>query len=63
MAVKTKALIALSLVAALLAVGRPAMAGPIIISGMDADDHGFVTQAGNQSGWLFMQTALENIAP
>lgn len=40
-----------------------AVAGPFIIAGTDADDHGFVTAGGNQDGWLFMQRALENIAP
>ncbi len=40
-----------------------AIAGPFIIAGTDADDHGFVNGAGNQDGWFFMQRALENIAP
>jgi len=37
-------------------------AGPFILAGTDADDHGFVSGT-NQDGWLFMQRALENLAP
>lgn len=37
-------------------------AGPFILSGTDADDHGFANVQGNQDGWLFMQKAIENIA-
>ncbi|MBC8128226.1 MAG: hypothetical protein H8M99_13880 [Gloeobacteraceae cyanobacterium ES-bin-144] len=40
-----------------------AFAGSFIIAGTDADDHGFANGSGNQDGWLFMQRALENIAP
>ena len=40
-----------------------AVAGPFIIAGTDADDHGFVNGGGNQDGWFFMQRSLENIAP
>lgn len=46
--------------AALLAAG-PALAGPIIIAGTDADDHGFESSNANQTGWLFMQRAFENL--
>ncbi|MBY0338671.1 MAG: hypothetical protein K2X11_18800 [Acetobacteraceae bacterium] len=55
-----------SLVAAVLAAmswAGPAMAGPYIIAGTDADDHGSVSGGVNQDGWFFMQRALENIAP
>lgn len=38
-----------------------AYAGPFILAGTDADDHGFANLDGNQDGWLFMQKALENI--
>lgn len=38
-----------------------AFAGPFILAGTDADDHGFVSAGANQQGWLFMQRALENI--
>ena len=40
-----------------------AIAGPFILAGTDADDHGSVNAGGNQNGWLFMQRALQNIAP
>lgn len=49
------------LAAASVLITSAAHAGPFIISGTDADDHGFVSGAGNQDGWLFMQKALENI--
>lgn len=39
-----------------------AFAGPFILAGTDADDHGSVSGTTNQSGWLFMQKSLENIA-
>lgn len=38
-----------------------AMAGPIIIAGTDADDHGGVSGGVNLTGWAFMQKAFENI--
>lgn len=38
-----------------------AFAGPFILAGTDADDHGFVNSGGNQDGWFFMQRALENL--
>lgn len=46
--------------AALLMAG-PALAGPIIIAGTDADDHGGFNGVDNQTGWLFMQRAFENL--
>ena len=51
------------LVAALYAGSGPANAGPFIIAGTDADDHGGVSGGVNQTGWLFMQRALENLRP
>ncbi len=39
-----------------------AQAGPFILAGTDADDHGFVNGGVNQDGWFFMQRALENLA-
>ena len=51
--------------AAALAVsllGGAAQAGPFILSGTDADDHGSFSSGANQDGWLFMQLALQNIA-
>ena len=38
-----------------------AQAGPVIIDGMDANDHGSATTV-NERGWLYMQRALENLA-
>ena len=46
--------------AALLACAG-AQAGPFILSGTDADDHGSFSAGVNQDGWLFMQRAIENI--
>lgn len=39
-----------------------AHAGPVIIDGTDANDHGSVSGGANQAGWLYMQRALENLA-
>lgn len=47
----------------LIGLTSTASAGSYILAGTDADDHGFVDAGGNQDGWLFMQKALENIAP
>lgn len=38
-------------------------AGPFIFAGTDSDDHGSASATANQNGWLFMQKALENLAP
>jgi PEP-CTERM motif len=46
--------------AASLLVGT-AHAGPFILAGTDADDHGSATAAANSDGWLFMQKALESL--
>lgn len=46
--------------AGLFVVG--AQAGPFILAGTDADEHGSFASGANQDGWLFMQRALENIA-
>lgn len=40
-----------------------AFAGPFILAGTDADEHGSVVGNANDNGWLFMQRALENMAP
>lgn len=40
----------------------PAIAG-FILAGTDLDDHGFASGGANQDGWLFMQRAVENLAP
>ena len=39
-----------------------AWAGPIIIAGTDADDHGFASGGVNMDGWEFMQSAFVNLA-
>lgn len=44
-------------------VSTGAYAGPFILSGTDADDHGSATAAANLDGWLYMQKVLENLAP
>jgi hypothetical protein len=44
-----------------LCFSTAAMAGPIIIAGTDADDHGFLGGGQNMTGWAFMQRAFENI--
>jgi hypothetical protein len=46
--------------AALLAC-TGAHAGPFILAGTDADDHGSFSSGANQDGWFFMQRAIENI--
>ena len=46
----------------LSSVSVASIAGPIIIAGTDADDHGSANATTNFNGWLFMQKALENIA-
>ncbi len=48
---------------AALAAFTTAQAGPIIIAGTDADDHGGQSGGVNTTGWLFMQKALESMAP
>lgn len=45
----------------LLAVATVAHAGPIIIAGTDADDHGSGNAATNSTGWLFMQQAFTRL--
>ena len=50
-----------SAIAAACLIASAAHAGPFILAGTDADDHGSVTSAGNQDGWLFMQKAIENL--
>jgi hypothetical protein len=39
-----------------------AYAGPVIIDGTDANDHGFESGGANVNGWEYMQRALENLA-
>jgi hypothetical protein len=39
-----------------------AWAGPVIIDGTDANEHGFLLSGQNEAGWRYMQRALENLA-
>ena len=48
-------------IAILAMLSTSAYAGPFILAGTDADDHGHVSAGANQDGWLFMQKALENL--
>jgi len=48
-------------IAAICLASSTAFAGPFILAGTDADDHGSVSAGVNQDGWFFMQRALENI--
>lgn len=52
---------AITLAAASL-IATSSFAGPFILAGTDADDHGSANTTTNFDGWLFMQKALENIA-
>jgi PEP-CTERM motif len=61
---KTKGIFSKSFAAVALSFAATgAMAGPIIIAGTDADDHGSVSAGVNLNGWEFMQKAFQNIAP
>lgn len=61
--VAQQALRMMVLMGALVAVAASsAWAGPVIIDGTDANDHGSVSGGVNENGWLYMQKALENIA-
>jgi hypothetical protein len=53
-------ILTLTATAAMLAASA-AHAGPFILAGTDADDHGIATSTANTTGWLFMQRALENL--
>jgi hypothetical protein len=50
------------LAATALAIGfSAAHAGPIVIAGTDADDHGSFSAGANQNGWKFLQLGMSNI--
>lgn len=51
----------LVLAAAACLTSSAAFAGPFILAGTDADDHGSASGGVNNDGWFFMQRALENI--
>lgn len=57
--------IAKTLAAVAIAAGASgaAQAGPFILAGTDADDHGGTSGGANVDGWFFMQRAIENLAP
>jgi hypothetical protein len=59
---KMKQILTAVAVAAGLLLGSVAHAGPFILAGTDADDHGGASGGVNNQGWLFMQRALENLA-
>lgn len=46
---------------AICMMSSAAFAGPFILAGTDADDHGYASGGSNIDGWFFMQRALENI--
>ena len=62
MNISIRNLTALGLVTWLAVGSAPALAGPYIFAGTDADDHGSATGTANVNGWLFMQRAIENLA-
>lgn len=41
--------------------GAPAFAGPVVIDGTDANDHGSGNATTNFNGWEYMQRVLENL--
>jgi hypothetical protein len=49
-------------VASLAAAMGTAQAGPVVIDGTDANDHGSTNGTSNLDGWLYMQKVLENLA-
>jgi hypothetical protein len=51
----------LAAIAAASVMANAAYAGPFILAGTDADDHGSATATANVDGWLFMQKSIENI--
>jgi hypothetical protein len=53
---------AVAFVASMGLFATQAYAGPVIIDGTDANDHGTALGGVNQAGWLYMQKALENLA-
>jgi hypothetical protein len=59
---KMKLLRTLTVGAALALSAMSVQAGPLIIAGTDADDHGSVSGGVNQTGWEFMQSSITNIA-
>lgn len=58
-----KVFIAAGVAAAIAAHPGAAYAGPFILAGTDADDHGSASATANLQGWLFMQRSIESLAP
>ena len=48
---------------AVFVLSLAALAGPVVIDGSDASDHGSTNGVVNANGWLYMQKVLENLAP
>lgn len=59
----SRALAVLAVAAGMAAGSGAAYAGPFILAGTDADDHGSASGGANINGWLFMQRSIENLAP
>ncbi len=59
----SRALAVLAVAAGMAAGSGAAYAGPFILAGTDADDHGSASGGANIDGWLFMQRSIENLAP
>ena len=57
----TKKILISTILASMMFIGS-AHAGPFILAGTDADDHGSASATTNFTGWLFMQRALENLS-
>lgn len=59
----SRAFAVLTVAAGMAAGSGAAYAGPFILAGTDADDHGSASATANIDGWLFMQRSIENLAP
>lgn len=57
-----KRLLTMVAAAATIVFAGAAHAGPFILAGTDADDHGSTSGGANIDGWFFMQRSLENLA-
>lgn len=57
-----KALAVLAVAAGVAFGSGSAYAGPFILAGTDADDHGSASGGVNIDGWFFMQRSIENLA-
>ncbi len=58
-----KSVVAGLALASLSFLPNQALAGPFILDGTDADDHGSFNGSVNIDGWFYMQRVLENLAP